>query len=277
MVKASKNKFFEEKITEIAATNKQPWDLMNCIKCKMLPATKAIKHNGQPCTNNHLLWQALDSTYNSATNRHINLNILNETPTHTPIEWSPFSKAEFIDTIAKYNNSSAPGPDHITWRTLKCIINNEQCITHIVRLANACINLSTWPSHFKESTSVIIPKPQKPSYDMPKSFRPIVLLNTLSKLIEKVISHKMQFHTTANGYIYPNQLGGVQQRSMADAGIFLTHLVHAGWTKGLHTSVLAFDIAQFFPSLNHSFLTACVTKAGFDHKISFFFYNYLLN
>jgi len=28
-VKAAKNKFFEEKITEIGILNKQPWDLMN--------------------------------------------------------------------------------------------------------------------------------------------------------------------------------------------------------------------------------------------------------
>ena len=276
-VKSAKNKFFEEKITEIATTNKQPWDLMNWVKRKNLPATEAIKHNGEPCTDTHLLWQALDSAYNSTANRHINLSILNESPSHAPIEWPPFSKAEFREAIAKYNNSSAPGPDHVTWCTLKCIVNDKQCSTHIVRLANTCINLSTWPSHFKESTSVIIPKPQKPSYDTPKSFRPIVLLNTLGKLIEKVISHRMQVHTIANGYIHPNQLGGIQQRSTADVGIFLMHLIRAGWTKGLHTSILAFDIAQFFPSLNHSFLSACVSKAGFNHKVSSFFDNYSLN
>ena len=68
---------------------------------------------------------------------------------------------------------SALGPDHVTWHTLKLIINNEKYITHIVCLANICIDLLTWPSHFKESTSVIIPKPQKASYDSPKSFYPI--------------------------------------------------------------------------------------------------------
>jgi len=60
-----------------------------------------------------------------------------------------------------------------------------------------------------------------------------------------------------------------------DAGIYLSHLVRAGWTKGLHTSVVAFDIAQFFPSLNHNILTSCITKAGFGPNISLFFANYL--
>ena len=30
--------------------------------------------------------------------------------------------------------------------------------------------------------------------------------------------------------------------------VFLTHLVQAGQAKGLKTSIIAFDIAQFFPS-----------------------------
>jgi hypothetical protein len=41
---------------------------------------------------------------------------------------------------------------------------------------------------------------------------------------------------------------------MEDAGVFLTHLIHAGWMKGLKTSMVAFDIMQFFPLLNHTLL-----------------------
>jgi hypothetical protein len=47
-----------------------------------------------------------------------------------------------------------------------------------VHIAEACVMVGYWPSHFKESTSVIILKLGKPSYSTPKSFRPIVLLNT---------------------------------------------------------------------------------------------------
>ena len=59
----------------------------------------------------------------------------------------------------------------------------------ILRLANACIDVGHWPTHFKDSLSVIIPKPNKPAYSTPKAFRPIVLLNTLGKLLEKLISN----------------------------------------------------------------------------------------
>ena len=41
----------------------------------------------------------------------------------------------------------------------------------------------------KAANSVIIPKPNKEHYNTPKSFRPIILLNTTGKLIEKAISN----------------------------------------------------------------------------------------
>ena len=42
------------------------------------------------------------------------------------------------------------------------------------------------------------------------------------------------------------------------------------------TSTLAFDIAQFFPSLNHWLLPLIIRKAEFDPKVSCFFSNYLV-
>ena len=47
------------------------------------------------------------------------------------------------------------------------------------------------------------------------------------------------------------QLESPKQRSTIDAEVALTHFIYMGWVKNLSTSMLAFDIAQFFPSLNH--------------------------
>jgi len=124
---------------------------------------------------------------------------------------------------------------------------------------------------------VIIPKLNKNSYDLSKSFRPIVLLNTVGKLIEKVIGEKLQFNIAANNFIHSSQLGGLKFKSMIDTGIALTHIIRSGWVKNMLTSTLAFDIAQFFPSLNHQLLTLIIKKADFNNHISSFFTNYLVD
>ena len=107
-------------------------------------------------------------------------------------------------------------------------------------------------------------------------FRPIVLLNTLEKLIEKVIAERLQFIVVNNNFIHPSQLGGLKFESTMDVRVALTHIMCSGWAKGKTTSILAFDISQFFPSLNHHLLTFILEKTGLEPRVSFFFANYLI-
>ena len=123
----------------------------------------------------------------------------------------------------------------------------------------------------------MIPKPKKNKNNFPKSFWPIVLLNTTGKLIEKAISNRLQFHLSANSFLDPHQFGGIHQWSTTDAGIYLTHLIRAGWLRQCHISVLTFDITQFFPSLNHQFLSLCLKKASLNTNIVWFFNSYHSN
>ena len=157
------------------------------------------------------------------------------------------------------------------------IVKDNICLNIFVNIANTCINLDHWLSHFRMSLSIIISKPNKASYNLPKIFHSIVLLNMLGKLIKKVIRERLQFQVISNNFIYLNQLGGLKQQSTTDAGTFLTHLIHSGWVKNLQMSTLAFDIAQFFLSLNHHLLLLILDKAGFDPRISSFFSNYLVD
>ena len=140
----------------------------------------------------------------------------------------PFSLLEIQEVLKACSNVSVLGPNHITWQYLKHILFNNTCAIGILSLANTCLILHHWPRHFKKLVSVITPKPGKPAYDTPKAFRPIVLLNTLGKLIEKMVARQLQFDVVKYGILHPNQLGGVAQWSTENASIFLTHLIQAG-------------------------------------------------
>ena len=133
-----------------------------------------------------------------------------------------------------------------------------------------------WPSHFKILMMVVIPKSNKTSYNSPKSFCPIVFLNTIEKLFEKMIGEHLQFHIISNNFIHPCKLGGLKQRSTMDVEVTLTHIIQLEWVKNLTTSTLAFNIAQFFPSFNHQLLPLIMDKVELDCKISTFFKNYLV-
>jgi len=100
---------------------------------------------------------------------------------------------EFRSAILKYNNTLTPGPNKLSWRHIKKIAQNDVCLQNIINITDACIDLGHWPSHFKTLLFIIIPKPNKVLYNSTKAFKPIVLLNTLDKLIKKVIGNKLQF------------------------------------------------------------------------------------
>ena len=170
-----------------------------------------------------------------------------------------------------------PGLDKLSWRHLKKIVKNRECTSKLINIANVCINLGYWLSHFKVWTTIIIPKLNKVLHDSTKLFCPIVLLNTTRKLFEKIIVEQLQFLLISNDFIHLCQSGRLKHRSTTDAGATLTHFIQSGWIKNLSTSMLTFNIAQFFPLLNHKLLLLILNKAVFDCKISTFFSNYLVN
>ena len=224
---------------------------MNWVNKHKLPTIKAIKYNDQQCLDIGDLWNALHFTFNTALYRQVDVEVLDEIADKPTSPWPAFSREEFRLTITSCNNTSVPGPDKLSWSHLKIILKDDECLNIIIHIANTCIELGYWPSHFKRSTIVIIPKPNKKLYDSPKSFRFIVLLNTVGKLIEKVIEERLQFTMASNNFIYPSQLSSFKFKSMIDAGIALTHIIRTGWVKNMSTSILAFNIAQIFPLLNH--------------------------
>ena len=186
---------------------------------------EAIQYNGQSCIELNDLWRVLHKSFNSAQNCQININLLEEIPDKEVTTWVPFLKEKLINTIKKYNNSSTPGPDKLLWRHIKKIIKNKECIIKLINIANTYINLGYWPFHFEVSTIVIISKPNKTSYSLPKSFCSIVLLNTTGKFFEKMIRERFRFLLISNNFIHLCQLGGLKHRSTTDTGVILTYFI----------------------------------------------------
>ncbi|CAA7267374.1 unnamed protein product [Cyclocybe aegerita] len=189
------------------------------------PVPPPPQKKSKPCHDMDNLWDALHGMYNSASGREYDASVLDELPDEPVREWADFSEHELLSTLKGCSNSSAPGPDHVTWVHLKELLKDKHVLALFIVLANACLRVGHWPRIFKESLSVIVPKPNKPSYAVPKAFRPIVLLITFGKLIKKMIANRIQFDAVKHDIFHPNQLGGIRQRSTEDAGLILTHLV----------------------------------------------------
>jgi len=108
--------------------------------------------------------------FNSVQDCQINTSLLDEIPMKPKSDWPPFSNKEFRNVIQKCSNLFILGLDYVLWKHLKVIIKDNRCILDFVNIANTCINLSYWPSHFKTSSLIIILKPNKALYNSSKIF-----------------------------------------------------------------------------------------------------------
>ena len=164
---------------------------MSWVKQHKLSAVEAIWYQGLPYNSLPELWHALHLLYNTAANCPVQLDILGDVPHLAPWPWVSFSMLELNKALKACSNISTPGPDYVTWHYLKSILADNVCVAGILSLANSYITLWHWPDHFKELVFIIIPKPGKLAYDNPKVFWPVVLLNMLGKLIEKMIARQL--------------------------------------------------------------------------------------
>jgi hypothetical protein len=121
---------------------------------------------------------------------HIPTSFHNDPPPLPPHPFHPFTEVELELLLRATTNKSAPGSSGIGWNLLKKGWGATK--DHLVEVYNACLLLSHHPAQWKEAKVVAIPKPDKPDYSLPKVHRPISLLETMSKLLEKVIAKRMQ-------------------------------------------------------------------------------------
>ena len=116
---------------------------------------------------------------------------------------------------------SAVGESGISWEILKMAWLSLK--DHLLKLANACISTGYHPIEWRKALVVIIPKPGMDDYSMAKSYRPISLLECLSKLIEKVMSKHFLYDIDKYALIPTTQFSTRAFSCMMDVGITLVH------------------------------------------------------
>jgi hypothetical protein len=196
-------------------------------------------------------------------------------PPRTARPFTPFGKEELLDLLKQTANKSAPGISGIGWDLLKR--GWPHCDNLLTHIFSTCIKLGHHPNRWKEATVVVIPKPNKADYSLAKAHRPISLLETMSKLMEKAVTKCFQYDIVKEGLIHTNQFGGRTHSSCLDTGLTLIHDIQTVHAAGLKASILLFDIKGFFDNVNHTRMTARLQNMGFAEELVTWATSFLAN
>src|SRR5437588_5133072 len=182
---------------------------------------------------------------------------------------------EISRALSKSSNMSAPGPDQINYQVWKKVNAINPSI--LLGLLSPLLALGYHPSSLKRANGIVLPKPGKADYSSPASFRIIVLLETVSKILECIIAMRLSILARTVGLLDTNQCGSLAGLSTFDAAASLTHDVRSYQWPGTKVSSLFLDIKGGFDNISASSLTALLRSKGIPTYLVSWVRSFLFN
>lgn len=140
----------------------------------------------------------------------------------------PTTIEEITKAINQLPKKKAPDPDSITNKMLNK--THDSALQKITNINYAKPSTNYFPAQWKNTNIIFIHKQGKPHKDV-KSCRPISLLNTLSKLIEKIIKNRLDKEIKEKSLIPNQQFGFRTNHGTIQQVDKITQHIKKNWTK----------------------------------------------
>jgi len=108
------------------------------------------------------------------------INKIKSVRERTYFRGQPINTSEVIRAINSFGDRKSPGCDGIQPIVLKKL--GPRVVHRLTNIKNSSLTLGYIPETWRRARVIFIPKAGKPSYDLPRSFRPITLLSFLIKM-----------------------------------------------------------------------------------------------
>lgn len=124
----------------------------------------------------------------------------------------PVTPGEVLGVCQNFGANKSPGLDRIPNLALKAAVRTVPAA--FTEMYDRCLREGIFPDVWKRQRLVLIQKPGKPPGD-PSSYRPLCMLDTAGKMLEKIIQGRLREHVDPD--LTDNQYGFRPGRSSTDA------------------------------------------------------------
>lgn len=175
-----------------------------------------------------------------------------------------------VHRIIKSFKSNSSGSDKITIEMLKLTLPHS--LDAITAIVNKSINTNTFPTEYK--CALVTPIPKKPNPENYNDLRPISILPTLSKIIEKAVLKQMFPFLESNCVLPKLQSGFRKHHSTTTALMNITDDVITASEKGLSTILVLLDFSRAFDCVDVALLISKLKYYGFSPDACKWFESY---
>lgn len=124
-----------------------------------------------------------------------------------------FNLAELFRAIKNLKDNTSPGDDNINYEIIKHL--PRKAVKILLKFYNRLWQDGVLPSDFKHAIIIPIHKPDKDPTN-PSSYRPISLTSTIGKLMERLVTNRLNWFLEKNKLLNNNQSGFRNGRSTQD-------------------------------------------------------------
>lgn len=229
---------------------------------------------------------AKDLAYNFATsfdkavkdiipNCKINLNSssMSRQPLDSSIHFQKATSKSIYKIIQNLNSRKAPGPDNIKISDIKAI--GENISPAIADLINCSVQKGLYPDDLK--VGCVRPVYKKGKRSDFSNYRPITLLSSIDKIVEKYVCEQIHAFYGKHKVIDQNQFGFQAGKSTSDLLSNFTDKVNEHLNEKKHVLALFIDFSRAFDTLIHSHLVKKLDNCGVRGPLLTWCENYLHN
>ena len=177
----------------------------------------------------------------------------------------PITVQEIETAIRSSNPKKAAGIDELKFEVWRNILPST--INWIAWLYHCSLTTGYVPKKWKTAKIIPLRKPGKPDYTAPKAYRPISLLLTLSKGLEKLVANRLSFWAESRNLLPTNHFGARKGRSAEQAVNLILEYISKAWRAGKTVSLITFNVQGAFNGVFPMILGKRLHQRGIPYGI----------
>ena len=280
LVRKAKNNYYRNKLNDAVGDSMGTWSVINEIlhRPKINKTSSKFNVNGNVISNdkdvanhfnNHFISTGemlAEGVSGGEVSYDYFLNEYNE----SNFNFVPTNQQEIIEITNSLSNTS-PGLDDIPVKLIKAVIN--YIALPLCHIFNTSLGSGIFPNDLK--IAKIIPVFKKGDKSDLKNYRPISILSSFSKILEKIVYVRILQHLEHFNIIHESQYGFRCGRSTCDAILQLTDHVLKEFDRKSFTVAVFLDLKKAFETVNHAILLQKLYSIGMSELVVGWFQSYL--
>ena len=285
-VRAAKKLFFDKQLKCAQSNLKKTWNILKEALNKTPKQSKPLSCllvNGKECNDPRAMAEALNDFFTNAASLIVDQipptdrpppNTLNEPEVIHPLfslTNSPVTRSEIAEIFKLLQDKKTQDYCGISINFIKNF--SDQLVMPLQHIINLSFETSVVPNQMKIAKVIPLFKSGDPlSMD---NYRPISLLSSFSKILEKIVANRLCNYLETNNLLSTSQFGFRPGHSTVHPMTLFANHVSKALNEKEHTIAVFCDLRKAFDSCNHQILLSKLSRLGIRGAALNWFANYL--